>query len=190
MTAHALKGDREKCLEAGMDGYVAKPIRPAELFEAIAAVLSAARRGPRPGPRCRPSCRSSCRRRHLIVRRPRRPARSMASIGRRPWKRSKGIRPCLRSLVEAALEEFPLQVRKIDQAIAANDAALLRIAAHTLKGSLRCFGGSRASELAFRLETMGRTAALAEAPAVFPPLQAEIQKILTAFRNYLEGQAS
>jgi len=37
MTAHAMKGDRERCLSAGMDGYVAKPIRPSELFEAIEA---------------------------------------------------------------------------------------------------------------------------------------------------------
>ena len=35
MTAHAMKGDRERCLEAGMDGYVSKPINPDELFEAI-----------------------------------------------------------------------------------------------------------------------------------------------------------
>jgi CheY-like chemotaxis protein len=35
LTAHALKGDRERCFEAGMDGYIAKPISRAKLFEAI-----------------------------------------------------------------------------------------------------------------------------------------------------------
>jgi two-component system, sensor histidine kinase and response regulator len=40
MTAHAMKRDQERCLEAGMDGYVAKPIKSAELFAAIEAALS------------------------------------------------------------------------------------------------------------------------------------------------------
>jgi CheY-like chemotaxis protein len=47
MTAHAMKGDRERCLEAGMDDYVSKPIRAADLFQKIAEVL--ARLGPTPG---------------------------------------------------------------------------------------------------------------------------------------------
>ncbi len=39
MTAHAMKGDRERCLAAGMDGYVAKPIQPRELFEVLSDVV-------------------------------------------------------------------------------------------------------------------------------------------------------
>ncbi len=39
MTANALKGDQERCLEAGMDGYIAKPIRTKELFAAIETIL-------------------------------------------------------------------------------------------------------------------------------------------------------
>jgi two-component system, sensor histidine kinase and response regulator len=41
MTAHALKGDRERCLEAGMDSYVSKPIRPRDLLEAVESVVTA-----------------------------------------------------------------------------------------------------------------------------------------------------
>jgi two-component system, sensor histidine kinase and response regulator len=39
MTAHALKGDQERCISAGMDGYVSKPIRISELFSTIETVL-------------------------------------------------------------------------------------------------------------------------------------------------------
>ena len=50
MTAHAMKGDRERCLAAGMDGYVSKPIQPRELFEALARLARLRRRKRNPPP--------------------------------------------------------------------------------------------------------------------------------------------
>jgi two-component system, sensor histidine kinase and response regulator len=44
MTANAMQGDRDKCLEAGMDGYVSKPVNPKEVFAAIDGILSLARK--------------------------------------------------------------------------------------------------------------------------------------------------
>ena len=44
MTAHAMDGDREQCIEAGMDGYVSKPFRAAELFAAIEQLIASQRK--------------------------------------------------------------------------------------------------------------------------------------------------
>jgi CheY-like chemotaxis protein len=41
MTAYAMQGDRERCLAAGMDGYIAKPIQPRRLFEALDELVAA-----------------------------------------------------------------------------------------------------------------------------------------------------
>jgi CheY-like chemotaxis protein len=185
MTAHALKGDREKCLEAGMDGYVAKPIRPQELFEAMAAVLSSVPRpasDPAPTP-VEPGPASD--------RVPAPPAGETAGLD---WSRALelvgGDQALLRTLVETALDEFPQQVARIERAVAAHDAQELKIAAHTLKGSLRIFGAVQTADLAFQLETMGRSGSMAEAPAVFPVLQSQLQPVLAALRRYLEDPPS
>ena len=49
MTAHAMKGDRERCLAAGMDAYVSKPLRPQELFEVLDGLVPGDRRRRRGG---------------------------------------------------------------------------------------------------------------------------------------------
>ena len=51
MTAHAMKGDKEKCLEAGMDGYVTKPIKSKVMLAEIARVLASFQPAPESGQR-------------------------------------------------------------------------------------------------------------------------------------------
>src|SRR5205823_2783165 len=54
-TAHAMKGDRERCLQAGMDGYVAKPVEPEELFETIERIGDDSRRAEEPAAASEPA---------------------------------------------------------------------------------------------------------------------------------------
>ena len=167
MTAHALKGDRERCLAAGMDNYVAKPIRAEELFEAIDAIFS---------DRKRDSATESAVPQDVVN-----------------WvealKTVQGNGKVLKSMAEAALEEIPQLMTAIRQAIARNDHAKLKFAAHTLKGSMRYFGASHVCGHAAKLEDMGRRGELADAEASFAALEGEIARVAAVLVDYLRKEA-
>ncbi len=166
MTAHAMKGDRQRCLQAGMDEYLAKPIRSKRLFEAIEAVLGTSGQSDL-GPDRRP------------------PEEEVLD-----WSEAlhtvKEDRELLKVVVEAFLDESPRLVSAIRQALADADPAALRIAAHTLKGSMRCFGGTGAYEHAFRLEKMGQGGNLENAEAAFADLEAEMARLVPALLDYVQ----
>ena len=137
MTAHAMKGDREVCLEAGMDDYVSKPIRAEQLFAAIDAVIP----------------RSQVK--------PARPSPPASGVDWSETLRSVQDDPILlASIVDAALEEIPRLMTTIEQAVEERDPTELRLAAHTLKGSLHYFGEAAAVQQASYLEQMGQTSDL------------------------------
>ena len=138
MTAHAMKGDRDRFLAAGMDGYVAKPVRPHELYAAVEgggsnaeAELSAP------------------------VDVPFEWDAALENVG--------GDEAMLRDLVEMFFAECPKLMERIREHIADADGAELRRAAHTLKGSAHVFGAAEAAEAAHRLEEIGREEAFADA---------------------------
>jgi PAS domain S-box-containing protein len=178
VTAHAVKGDREKCLAAGMDAYVTKPIRTQELFDTIAAVLDGDESSP-----VEPAAPVT---QDILP----------PSAGSWDWSSALegvgGDRELLKDLMNAFLEEGPLTLQNIRTAVQQGNGPALRMAAHKLKGSIRYFGPSRAAELAQELERLAQAGDLADAPQMFAQLEHEIKLFLpelSAFR-VAEAQAS
>jgi signal transduction histidine kinase/CheY-like chemotaxis protein/HPt (histidine-containing phosphotransfer) domain-containing protein len=141
LTAHALKGDREACLAAGMDEYLTKPIRTPELFEAIARLSGDARAVPPPALLPGPD--------------PRRPFAPEVILGR-----VGGDRVLLRELVDLFLEQASGTVAEMALALDEGDAGRLERAAHLLRGSASNFGPGAVPRSALVLEQMGRSGVL------------------------------
>jgi CheY-like chemotaxis protein len=128
MTAHAMKGDRERCLEEGMDGYISKPLQPSELFESVESLATVCRVAASP---------ATCPFDMEIA---------LRSVG--------GDRELLSEIIDAFLEECPRLTAALDAAIASGDAASARRAAHTLRGGLCTLGATDASSIAQQIETL------------------------------------
>jgi len=172
MTAHAMKGDRQICLDAGMDEYVAKPIRAKRLFDTIAAVL---------GVPDGPDGASDSPPADFV------PPETDALDWSEALKTVKGDQALLRCVVEAFLEESPRLIRAIREAVASEDATRLRVAAHTLKGSMEYFGATGGFELAYRLEKMGQNNHLEDAKSTLCDLEAIMAQITPVLVHYSRG---
>jgi PAS domain S-box-containing protein len=171
MTAHALKGDRERCLAAGMDGYTSKPIDAEELFAAIESHVARSPTASDPEdhvrcPAAPPAAGSS----------PAEPIVDWATAR----KAVRGDARLLQTIVETALNEIPQLLAEIRRAAAAGDCRALRLAAHTLKGSIRYFGAQAVLEPALRLEVMGQNGHLEDAAEVLPVLDLSAGRLMTA----------
>jgi two-component system sensor histidine kinase/response regulator len=163
MTAHAMKGDRERCLAAGMDGYTSKPIRIRELEQAIAQLVSPSKPAERPSP-------EETQEDGVIDR-----AALLAGVD--------GNRRLLRELVHLFLADCPLRLRAIREAVRRRDAEALRIEAHTLKGSVGNFAAKQALAAAQRLEIMGRDGDLDKAGAACIALESQLTRLIKALRK-------
>jgi two-component system, sensor histidine kinase and response regulator len=208
MTAFNMKGDRERFLAAGFDGYVCKPIDVRELFRSINAALPDLRKSSSLHPLVTPQPESV--KEEAWADAPPRSIRAVmpSSSGGRETPRAPGVisRPpvfnltealtrvdgdedLLKEIIEVFAEEYPGWIADLRAAIAAADAPWVRRAAHTIKGAVDNCGAGSAFDAAFRLERMAGEGRLAGADEAVAALDQEIQRLLPALLGYARGEA-
>jgi signal transduction histidine kinase/CheY-like chemotaxis protein/HPt (histidine-containing phosphotransfer) domain-containing protein len=207
VTAHALKGDRERCLRAGFDGYVTKPIHVDDLVDTIQAVVREGRRGPDSAPPSTPppgavrtftpegGTPALSSRGVLRLPTPTSSPRPGSIPGvpspppppfdeKRLLARAGGDAALAQELAAVFLDECRGWLGDLDRAMAAGDGTELARAAHTIKGAVDHFGAAQLHDCALRLERVGRSGELTRAGEIADELRTEIGRIRPALEAF------
>jgi PAS domain S-box-containing protein len=185
MTAHAMRGDRERCLEAGMNDYVTKPVSPQALADTLARWLpgeSAARptnASAEPvaavpataGPAAEPEAET------LVFDRPTMLARLMDD------------EDLARAVVVGFLEDMPRQIVALRSYLEAGDAEGAVRQAHTIKGASANVGGESLRAMAFEMEKAARAGDLADVVAGLPALEFRFGRLKEAMQAFVDGKS-
>ena len=185
ITAHAMKGDRQRCLDAGMDDYVSKPFKPKELFATIERLGRSD-----PGQADERPAHGLSSSGSLIVADPA-PEQDPAIGVARPdaaavfdydiaLENVGGSKAVLVEMVELFAAECPKQMAAVEEAYSSGDKEAVMRAAHTLKGSVALFAADDATRVAKRIEFMGRDGDLGDFATAWDELNRHIDKLSRA----------
>jgi two-component system, sensor histidine kinase and response regulator len=169
MTANAMKGDREECLAAGMDGYVAKPIRRRELQQVIDARLQ------------EKLAREVTQSAETPV--------AQSCLTPLNWQQAietvEGDGELLQAVVTSLREDTPLLLDQMQHAVSSADPQALCRAAHRLAGNFRIFGQTRSGELAERLEQLGKSGQCEGGGELVKLLEGEAETLLAEIQKHI-----
>jgi CheY-like chemotaxis protein/HPt (histidine-containing phosphotransfer) domain-containing protein len=163
LTAHAMQGDRERCLEAGMDGYISKPIRADELLAVVEGLL--------PATAAEIASEPVDQQTEAVFDR----AGALSYVD--------GDIDLLREMAVLFLSEYPRQMTVIQEAIATRDSQALTRTAHSLKGVVATFAARGAYEAVLRLEMMGQSGDMLNAPQAYASLDAEMSRLIDVLKR-------
>jgi len=158
MTALVMKGDRERCITAGMDGYLSKPIRLQELDDLLENYAAADRDEPA-GIEPYSTPQDSVCTEELL-------------------ERVDGDRDLIGELLGLLRDDYPGQVASMREAIAGRDCATLQKITHTLKGALGNLAATVAARIAGDLEADGKNGNMSHAEVKVDELEAEIDRVV------------
>jgi HPt (histidine-containing phosphotransfer) domain-containing protein len=167
MTANAMKGDRERCLQAGMDAYVSKPIDPQELFNVIERATGAPTSVYQPD----------------VVGEVPQPVIDREDALARVY----GDEELLEELLGLFFEDGPNLVKDVREAIDDQDAARLKKTAHAIKGASSNISAGPVTEAALRLEMIGISGDLSTAESACAELEKEIMRLNETIAKVLEA---
>jgi len=163
MTAYATEGDRERCLEAGMDDYVSKPISAAKLFQAIDNLLPPEESGPS-GDGLKPDSLNS---EGLI-------------------KAFENDHHLFEELVEIFVTDYPQMLNTLRKSLESTDAETLSRTAHSLKGMLRNFQADAVADTAFELEKIGKQGELDSADQIIESLTGQLDDVARKLKQLVK----
>jgi hypothetical protein len=157
-------GDNQaRCLEAGMDAHVTKPVHPNDLAEALARAVPAEHGGAAGAPAAHPLDEEA----------------ALDQAG--------GDRALLVDLAQMCLDDGPAALEKLRDALAEADARSVQRTAHRLKGSLLVLAAERASRAAQELEVLGAAGSLDKAHAALATLERELERLRPALLELVDS---
>jgi CheY-like chemotaxis protein/nitrogen-specific signal transduction histidine kinase/HPt (histidine-containing phosphotransfer) domain-containing protein len=180
MTAHALTGYKEKCLAAGMDGYVTKPIRHDLLMKALAELEDS-------------NITASISSLPLAAANADQPEAAETELPESHFEQQDlvervGSPELARRLAGAFVDGMPEQLAALAKAIGNSDVQATRFAAHTIKGVAANVGCGALRDLAAMVETMSETGALAPASEVLREFTAAFEAVKPAMQRFCSGK--
>jgi CheY-like chemotaxis protein len=163
MTAHALKEDRERCLEAGMSGYVSKPVGMKELLETVGQFATF-------------KVKEKTQKVEVIQK-----GDVLDKV--EALARLDGDEELLRKIWRTFAENTPHQMETLRKALETEDIDLIERQAHSLKAASANIGASMMKDQAFRMELASRKGDLSQARTLYGSLEYELQRVLTALTH-------
>ncbi len=171
MTANAMQGDRERCINAGMDDYLSKPVQPRELAEMLDRWLFSARKA-RDSQKA-PSSEAA----------PAPPADNEVFHESELLERLMDDRDLARTIVAGFLDNIPVQVSRLKEFLSGGDAPGAQRQAHTIKGAAANLGAPALRDVALELEQIGKAGRLGDAFDVLPRLETEFERVRHALEQ-------